>query len=159
MRCVYDEAVGYARPLLRGPEGGSEYASYHHVAEDSEEEAHLEPAVLQQQVGEASEAMSFEGDWSRISIEYGSRCEQYSGHWEGHGCAGVRNHGGSPLGDFERRRFRRLGARTNWVVGGDDCSWCQGSPTHTRLARWRRLVSDHCTRKRRRSGIGTALSC
>jgi hypothetical protein len=81
---------------MKEEEGGYEYASYNKGGENGKpgnEEAHVEPAVLYQPLGEASEAMSFEGEWSRIFIEYGSRCEQYGGHWQGHQCVGIHHRG------------------------------------------------------------------
>ncbi|HEY4812164.1 MAG TPA: hypothetical protein VIH71_14010, partial [Solirubrobacteraceae bacterium] len=72
-------------------EGWYEYASDHHEANEGDEEAHIEPAVLYQPLGEAaSDDDSFGDEWRRILIEYGSRCEQYGGHWKGHRCVGVR---------------------------------------------------------------------
>jgi len=75
-------------------EGEYEYASYHHEANEGHEEAHIEPAVLYQPLGEAaSDDDSFGEEWRRILIEYGSRCEQYGGHWRGHKCVGIPSHG------------------------------------------------------------------
>jgi hypothetical protein len=80
-------------------EGGYEYASYHHVAESGKEEHHIEPAILFQSLDDASAANSFfGGEWSRIFAEYGSRCEQYGGHWVGHTChLGRHSHGGGSI--------------------------------------------------------------
>jgi hypothetical protein len=76
-------------------EGGYEYAADHSGGENSKsgtEEAHIEPAVLYQPLGEASEVGSFGEEWRRVFIEYGSRCEQYGGHWQGHRCVGIPGH-------------------------------------------------------------------
>jgi hypothetical protein len=71
-------------------EGSYEYASDHHEPNEGHEEAHIEPAVLYQALGEAaSDDDSFGEEWRRIFIEYGSRCEQYGGHWKGHRCVGL----------------------------------------------------------------------
>jgi hypothetical protein len=80
-------------------EGSYEYASDHHEPNEGHEEAHIEPAVLYQALGEAaSDDDSFGEEWRRIFIEYGSRCEQYGGHWKGHRCVGVRHSGGGSDG-------------------------------------------------------------
>jgi hypothetical protein len=65
-----------------------------HEANEQHEEGRIEPAVLYQPLGEASDVLGLDAEWRRIFIEYGSRCEQYGGHWKGHKCVGVRNHGG-----------------------------------------------------------------
>jgi hypothetical protein len=75
-------------------EGEYEYISDYQGAENGKGEAHIEPAVLYQPLDEASALGSFGDEWRRILIEYGSRCEQYGGHWKGHKCVGARNHGG-----------------------------------------------------------------
>jgi hypothetical protein len=77
-------------------EGEYEYASYTQGAESGKEEAHVEPAVLYQPLGEATDADGLDEEWRRIFIEYGSRCEQYGGHWKGHKCVGIPHHGGTP---------------------------------------------------------------
>lgn len=74
--------------------------AYHHGGESGKEETHIEPAVLYQPLGGSEEggsdqASMFGDEWFRIMIAAGSRCEQYGGHWVGHRCVGVRNHGGS----------------------------------------------------------------
>lgn len=70
-----------------------EYAAYQHDGTQGKEEEHVEPAVLYQPLGEISEDSSFGEEWRRVLIEYGSRCEQYGGHWQGHKCVGIPSHG------------------------------------------------------------------
>ena len=72
-------------------EGEYEWASYH--SDGGKEQAHAEPAVLYTPLGGGNEDDGFEDEWRRIVTEYGSRCEQYGGHWKGHKCVGVRHHG------------------------------------------------------------------
>lgn len=74
-------------------EGGYEYVSDHHNGENGKEEAHIEPAVLYPPLGEATDTDGLDEEWLRIFIEYGSRCEQYGGHWQGHKCVGIPSHG------------------------------------------------------------------
>lgn len=84
-------------------EGGYEYASDHSGGDNGKsgtEEAHIEPAVLYQPLGEASAVGSFGEEWRRILIEYGSRCEQYGGHWSGRRCVGVRSSRPSPAAKY-----------------------------------------------------------
>ena len=77
-------------------EGGYEYASDQSGGKPGQEEAHVEPAVLYRPLGQESEGLSLGGEWSRIFAEYGSRCEQYGGHWVGHTChLGRHSRGGS----------------------------------------------------------------
>jgi hypothetical protein len=73
-------------------EGEYEYASYQQHGESGDEQAHIEPAVLYQPLGEVADADGFDEEWRRIFIEYGSRCEQYGGHWKGHSCVGIPGH-------------------------------------------------------------------
>lgn len=79
----------------REEEDGYEYASDQQGAENGKQEAHVEPAVLYQRLGgDTSEDDGFDEDgWRRIFAEYGSRCEQYGGHWQGHRCVGIPSHG------------------------------------------------------------------
>jgi hypothetical protein len=103
MRCAYDGDGGCATLTLRvyQEEGGDEYASDRHEANEGHEEAHIEPAVLYQPLGAAaSDDDSFGEEWRRILIEYGSRCEQYGGHWSGHRCVGVRSSRPSPAAKY-----------------------------------------------------------
>jgi hypothetical protein len=80
-------------------EGGYGYeyiASYHPGGAENgkgKEEARIEPAVLYQPLGEATDADGLDEEWRRIFIEYGSRCEQYGGHWVGHTCHLPSHHG------------------------------------------------------------------
>jgi len=82
-------------------EGSYEYAADQQGAENGKSEAHIEPAVLYTPLGgNTSEDDGFDEDeWRRIFAEYGSRCEQYGGHWKGHRCVGVRHSGGGNAGD------------------------------------------------------------
>ncbi len=68
-------------------EGGYEEVAYNQGRKEGHEELRVEPAVLYQSLGATSEAnIFFGGEWSRIFAAYGSRCEQYGGHWVGHTC-------------------------------------------------------------------------
>jgi hypothetical protein len=80
-------------------EGGYEYVSNHKEGA-GKEEPHTEPAVLYQPLGETGDALSFGTEWQRILIEYGSRCEQYGGHWSGHSCVGIRHPKSSPAAKY-----------------------------------------------------------
>jgi hypothetical protein len=81
-------------------EGEYEYISDYQGAGNGKGEAHIEPAVLYQPLGEATSDDSFGDEWRRILIEYGSRCEQYGGHWSGHRCVGVRSSRPSPAAKY-----------------------------------------------------------
>jgi hypothetical protein len=90
MSCVDDGDTKRRRLTTGTPEEeggyGWEYISNSHGAEGGKQEAH-------QPLGEAGAIGSFDEEGHRILIEYGSRCEQYGGHWKGHKCVGARNGG------------------------------------------------------------------
>jgi len=71
-------------------EGEYEWATYHNGG--GKEGAHAEPAVLYTPLGGGNEDDGFEDEWRRIFTEYGSRCEQYGGHWQGKRCVGIPHH-------------------------------------------------------------------
>jgi hypothetical protein len=90
-------ATARAPKAARRRMGRGEYARYHHGGEGGKEEAHIEPAILYQPLGEASSVDGFGEEWRRIFIEEGSsRCVQYGGHWKGRRCVGIPHHGGTP---------------------------------------------------------------
>jgi hypothetical protein len=91
VRYPYDESIECTTLTLcerQEEEGEYEYASHQQHGESGNEQAHIEPAVLYQPLGEVADADGFDEEWRRIFIEYGSRCEQYGGHWQGHRCVG-----------------------------------------------------------------------
>lgn len=96
---VVCERLAPVRAQWNEEEGEYEYAADQQSGTQGKEEAHIEPAVLYQPLGEATSDDSFGEEWRCILIEYGSRCAQYGGHWEGHKCVGVRNRGGGSPGD------------------------------------------------------------
>jgi hypothetical protein len=87
---VVCERLAPVRAQWNEEEGEYEYAADQQSGTQGKEEAHIEPAVLYQPLGEATSDDSFGEEWRRILIEYGSRCEQYGGHWKGHKCVGIR---------------------------------------------------------------------